>query len=80
MPQFNEYLCMQSSYELLLGKKTINELLEEHGRLYLMFNPSTLCALVVYNELIDYFSSIDEFDKCIELRDAKVVFLKSSQA
>ena len=78
MKEFNEYLCMQSSYELLLGKKTMDELLKENGRLYLMFNPSMPYAPVVYNELIDYFSSIDEFDKCIELRDA--ISLKSSQA
>ena len=78
MAAFDEDLCMRSSYELLLGKKTMDELLKEHGRLYLMFNPTMPFAPVVYSELIDYFVSIDEFDKCVELRDA--ISQESSQA
>ena len=70
MPEFNEDLCMRSSYELLLGKKTVDELLEEQDTLYFIHNPEKPTIVMVddvYDVLIEYFTSTEEYDKCAEI-------------
>tara|TARA_R110002020_G_scaffold429296_6_gene638837 strand:- start:496 stop:729 length:234 start_codon:yes stop_codon:yes gene_type:complete len=70
MPEFNEDLCMRSSYELLLGKKTVDELLEEQETLYFIHNPENPIVVMVddvYDVLIEYFTSTEEYEKCAEI-------------
>ena len=70
MEEFNEELCMQSSYELLMGKKTMKQLIEETGSLYLIFSPEREAIIMVddiYDTLIDYFISTEEYEKCAEI-------------
>tara|TARA_R100000278_G_scaffold28063_3_gene25517 strand:- start:17990 stop:18223 length:234 start_codon:yes stop_codon:yes gene_type:complete len=74
MRDFNEDLCMRHSYNLLLGKKTLDELLQETARLYVMFNPQREYVPMeddVYDVLIDYFTHTEEYEKCAELLKAK---------
>jgi len=74
MRDFNEDLCMRHSYNLLLGKKTFDELLQETARLYVMFNPKKTYIPMqddLYDVLIDYFTYTEEYEKCAELVKAK---------
>lgn len=74
MKEFNEDLCMRHSYNLLLGKKTLDELLQETARLYVMFNPKRKYIPMqddVYDVLIEYFTYTEEYEKCAELVKAK---------
>lgn len=74
MRDFNEDLCMRHSYNLLLGKKTLDELLQETARLYVMFNPQRKYIPMqddVYDVLIEYFTYTEEYEKCAELVKAK---------
>ena len=74
MKEFNEDLCMRSSYELLLGKKTMDQLTKETGSLYLIFSPEREVIVMiddVYDTLIDYFIHTQEYEKCAEILKAK---------
>ena len=74
MEEYNEELCMQSSYELLMGKKTMKQLIEETGSLYLIFSPEREAIIMVddiYDTLIDYFISTEEYEKCAEILKVK---------
>tara|TARA_R110000787_G_scaffold141685_1_gene255243 strand:- start:350 stop:586 length:237 start_codon:yes stop_codon:yes gene_type:complete len=74
MKNFNEDLCMRHSYNLLLGKKTLDQLIEDTAELYLMFSPErTHVPMVddVYDVLIEYFTETEEYEKCAELIKAK---------
>ena len=74
MEEFNEELCMQSSYELLMGKKTMKQLIEETGSLYLIFSHEREAIIMVddiYDTLIDYFISTEEYEKCAEILKVK---------
>ncbi len=58
MKNFNEDRCMRHSYNLLLGKKTLDELIEETTELALMFNPKRQHIKMefdLYDTLIEYF-------------------------
>ena len=74
MEEFNEDLCMRSSYELLLGKKTIDQLIKETGNLYLIFNPKRKAIFMIddiHDTLIEYFTCTEEYEKCAEILNAK---------
>lgn len=71
---FNEDQCMRHSYNLLLGKKTLEELIEDTAELTLMFNPSKKYVKMeddLYDTLIEYFTYTEEYEKCCELLKAK---------
>ena len=74
MKDFNEDLCMRHSYNLLLGKKTLDQLIEETTTLYVMFNPGKKIVTMqddIYDILIEYFTYTEEYEKCAELLKAK---------
>ena len=74
MNNFNEDQCMRHSYNLLLGKKTLEELIEDTAELTLMFNPSKKYVKMeddLYDTLIEYFTYTEEYEKCSELLKAK---------
>jgi len=74
MKDFNEDQCMRHSYNLLLGKKTLDQLIEETAELVLMFNPKKRIIPMeydLYDTLIDYFVYTEEYEKCAELLKAK---------
>tara|TARA_R110000851_G_scaffold326984_1_gene496105 strand:- start:662 stop:898 length:237 start_codon:yes stop_codon:yes gene_type:complete len=70
MNEFDEDLCMRNSYELLLGKKTMEQLVSKDGTLYLIFRPNYKIIVMendVYDVIIDYFAYTEEFEKCTEI-------------
>ncbi len=74
MKNFNEDRCMRHTYNLLLGKKTLDELIEETAELALMFNPKRKHVSMeddLYDTLIEYFTYTEEYEKCAELVKAK---------
>tara|TARA_B100001094_G_C17722083_1_gene572473 strand:- start:353 stop:586 length:234 start_codon:yes stop_codon:yes gene_type:complete len=74
MRSFNEDQCMRHSYNLLLGKKTLDELISETAELVLMFNPKQKIVPMdydLYDTLIEYFVQTEEYEKCAELMKAK---------
>tara|TARA_B100000780_G_scaffold279102_1_gene255583 strand:+ start:135 stop:368 length:234 start_codon:yes stop_codon:yes gene_type:complete len=75
MIDFNEDACMRNSYNLLLGKKTLDDLIaDKECNLTLMFNPERKYVKMqddVYDILIEYFISTEEYEKCAELTEAK---------
>ncbi len=74
MRSFNEDQCMRHSYNLLLGKKTLDELISETAELVLMFNPKKKIIPMdydLYDTLIEYFIQTEEYEKCAELMKAK---------
>jgi len=74
MNKFNEDQCMRHSYNLLLGKKTLDELISETAELVLMFNPKQKIVPMdydLYDTLIEYFVQTEEYEKCAELMKAK---------
>ena len=71
---FDEEACMRYSYLLLTGKKTMEELLEEGDKLILLFNPEKPTVVMIddiYDVLIDYFITTEEYEKCAEIKKAK---------
>ena len=74
MKNFNEDLCMRNSYELLLGKKKIDQLVDNNDNLYLIFSPEYKLVIMeddVYDSLIDYFIYTEEYEKCAEILNLK---------
>lgn len=74
MKNFNEDQCMRHSYNLLLGKKTLEELIEDTAELTLMFNPKRKYIKMehdLYDTLIEYFTYTEEYEKCAELLRSK---------
>ena len=65
---------MQYSYQLLTGKKTMEDLLAESEKLVLLFNPQKPTIVMiddVYDVLIEYFITTEEYEKCAEIKKAK---------
>jgi hypothetical protein len=62
--------CMQNAYLLILDKITFNELLEYNG-CSLPYPPKKKINSKVFNNLIDYFCTIEEYEKCAELKKSK---------
>lgn len=74
MEDFNEDLCMRHTYNILLGKKTLEELMEDTAELTFMFNPNRKYVSMeddIYDTLIEYFTYTEEYEKCAELLKAK---------
>jgi|TARA_R100000935_G_C2841551_1_gene171362 hypothetical protein len=75
MADFNEHLCMEYSYQILTGRKTFEEILEEDVEdLVLMFNPHKKIRVMpddIYDVLIDYYITLEEYEKCEEILEVK---------
>ena len=61
---------MQNAYLLILDKITFNELLEYNG-CWLPFSPKKKINSKVFDNLIDYFCTLEEYEKCAELKKLK---------
>ena len=61
---------MQNAYLLILDKITFNELFEYNGCL-LPFSPKKSINNKVFDNLIDYFCTLEEYEKCSELKKLK---------
>tara|TARA_R100001530_G_scaffold134607_2_gene109807 strand:+ start:678 stop:920 length:243 start_codon:yes stop_codon:yes gene_type:complete len=74
MNHFDEASCMNYSYQLLTGRKTMEDLLDETDNLMIIFNPERPHVVMiedVYDVLIEYFITTEEYEKCAELKVIK---------
>ena len=62
--------CMQNAYLLVTDKLSFEELFEYNGCM-LPYHPKKKINNDVFNELIDYFCSREEYEKCAELKKIK---------
>ena len=61
---------MMNSYMIVTNKLTFDELLEYNG-CSLPFNPKKKINNKVIDKIIDYFCTLEEFEKCAELKKLK---------
>jgi|TARA_R110000744_G_scaffold12332_3_gene36710 hypothetical protein len=71
---FDEDKCMNNSYLLITGKKTVEDFLDYEGDLYFIHNPDELTLTAddeIFDQLIDYFIYTEEYEKCGEILELK---------
>jgi hypothetical protein len=61
---------MQNAYLLITNQLSFNELFEYNG-CSLPYHPKKKIDDGVFDELIDYFCTLEEYEKCGELKKAK---------
>ena len=61
---------MKNAYLLITNKLSFNELFDYNG-CSLPYHPKKNINNDVFNELIDYFCSKEEYEKCAELKKIK---------
>ena len=61
---------MQNAYLLLTNQLSFNELFEYNG-CTLPYHPKKNIDDTVFKELIDYFCTLEEYEKCGELKKVK---------
>tara|TARA_R100000458_G_C8258321_1_gene234115 strand:- start:328 stop:624 length:297 start_codon:yes stop_codon:yes gene_type:complete len=61
---------MQNAYLIITEKLTFADLFEYNG-CYLPFHPKKQIEDKAYDDLIDYFCSLEEYEKCAEIKKAK---------
>jgi|TARA_R110000744_G_scaffold124860_2_gene230491 hypothetical protein len=70
MKEFDEDACMNNSYLLVTGKRTIKQFLDSGKELWFLHNPDEELLgnnHPVYDELIEYFITTEEYEKCEEI-------------
>ena len=66
--------AMVNSYDLIMGFKTLDDLLEEFPEtLFLYFDPDNYERETIIEELIDYFENEEEYERCANLKNLDVV-------
>ncbi len=77
MNYFDEHTCMINSYKLLTGKASYDELLDDDANPpAFIFNPTKPVVSMeddVYDVLIEYFEYDEDYEKCAELKEHKVL-------
>lgn len=65
------YRAMDSAFLLLTGRATIKELFDNNAEeLFIPFLPGDVIDRdTMIQELIEHYAYLEEYDKCIELRD-----------
>jgi len=80
--------AMQNAYLIITSEKGFDELMSERGNLWLPFNPNDVRSNIIAGELekiediikeiIRYFESTEEYEKCIKLVDI-INYIKSGK-
>ena len=76
MKYFDEHKCMVNSYLLLTGRETYDSMLEREDAPAFIFNPTKPVVTMeddVFDVLIEYFAEEEDYEKCSELRDSKLI-------
>jgi len=65
--------CMKNSYDVITGDKTVEELVENSDSPYFLWNviSGDIAIIDVLDCMIDYFESIEEYEKCAKLLKLK---------
>ena len=69
-PESLLYESMTNSYMIITDKLSFNELLDYNG-CSLPFNPKKNIDNDVIDKIIDYFCTLEEYEKCSELKKTK---------
>lgn len=70
-------LCMENSYDLIMGKKSLDEILESSEVPYLLWNVVSEKDLKssIFNDVLDlmikYYEDTEEYEKCSKLLNLK---------
>ena len=80
--------AMQNAYLIITSEKGFEELMSERGNLWLPFNPNDVRSIIIagelekiesiINDIIKYFESTEEYEKCIDLVDV-INYIKSGK-
>ena len=76
MKIFDEHKCMLTSYYVLTNKIGYEKLLEQGENVALIFNPTKPIIPMeddVYDILIEYFEGMEEYEKCQDLLNCKLL-------
>ena len=77
MKYFDEHTCMMNSYKLLTGKASYEDLLEDDSNPpAFIFNPTKPVVSMeddVYDVLMEYFVELEDYEKCAELKEHKLL-------
>ena len=66
MDKFNEELCLKQTYEVLIGKETIQTLIKTQGEVHLLYDPGVPVYLIdssVFEILIDHYVQTEQYEK-----------------
>tara|TARA_R100001015_G_C4433567_1_gene29809 strand:- start:206 stop:460 length:255 start_codon:yes stop_codon:yes gene_type:complete len=61
-------LAMNNAYAMLVGNKSIDELLDEDKEMVLVPDPE-ISDEELSEDLIEYFITTEEYEKCAKIRD-----------
>tara|TARA_Y100001937_G_scaffold46083_1_gene64726 strand:- start:5 stop:244 length:240 start_codon:yes stop_codon:yes gene_type:complete len=74
--KINETLLMNNTYKVLTGTETLDSLSEKQEDLCLLYNPSWPVRIGkddVYEVLIEYYITTEEYEKCQILSELKKI-------
>tara|TARA_R110002167_G_scaffold206150_1_gene410177 strand:+ start:3693 stop:3950 length:258 start_codon:yes stop_codon:yes gene_type:complete len=77
---FNEDKCFNNTYELITGKRSLDDFLDNEEDLWFLHNPKKETLRYndpIYDDLIDYFSYTEEYEKCGELVELQKILKQS---
>jgi hypothetical protein len=78
MNRFNEDICIEQTYEVLLGNETIHTLMDSNEGVNLLYDPTIPLKDIdptVFDILLDYYIELEEYEKCQKITDfRKIIF------
>tara|TARA_Y100000401_G_scaffold116934_1_gene124042 strand:- start:10474 stop:10710 length:237 start_codon:yes stop_codon:yes gene_type:complete len=78
MNKFNEDICIEQTYEVLLGNETIHTLMDSNEGVSLLYDPTIPLKDIdptVFDILLDYYIDLEEYEKCQKITDfRKIIF------
>ncbi|HAI41051.1 MAG TPA: hypothetical protein DCM40_24550 [Maribacter sp.] len=78
MNKFNEDICIEQTYEVLLGNETIHTLMDSNEGVNLLYDPTIPLKDIdptVFDILLDYYIDLEEYEKCQKITDfRKIIF------
>ncbi len=76
MRYFDEHKCMVNSVLLLTGKVSYDSILAQYDAPAFIFDPTRPVISMqddVFDLLMEYFAEQEDYEKCSELRDSKLI-------
>ena len=61
-------LAMNSAYDVLIGKKTIDEIMDQDAEMIFVPDPE-VSDEIMSEDLIEYFITTEEYEKCAKIKD-----------
>ena len=61
-------LAMNSAYDVLIGNKTIDEIMDQDAEMIFVPDPE-ISDEIMSEDLIEYFITTEEYEKCDKIKD-----------